>query len=199
MKVTYAMGNKWIFTGLVLNGWQNMQEQPGNSGKAIGTQIQFRPTKDIILNSSTFIGNEKPDSARQRRYFHDFYAVFQLYPHWKLTAVLDIGAEEKLNSSKKYNYWFTPVLLLHHRFSDKTAFGARAEYYYDKNGVIIYSGTPHGFKTSGYSVNLDYTPVAQALLRLEGRLLNSKVPVFMRHHQPADKSLALTFSAALSF
>lgn len=198
VKVTYAAGSKWVFTGLVLNGWQNIQEPAGNSGKAIGTQIQFRPTETILLNSSSFVGNEKPDDAKQRRYFHNFYATFQLDPTWQVTAVFDIGAEEKLNSHK-YNIWYTPVLLLHYRLSGKAALGARAEYYCDKNGVIINSGTPGGFKTSGYSLNLDYAPTAQALMRLEGRLFNSKEAIFIRNSQPIDKSTALTASAAISF
>ncbi|QNF33795.1 porin [Adhaeribacter swui] len=204
-KLTYEAGSKWVITGLVLNGWQNIREPEGNSNKAIGTQVQFKPNANILLNSSTFIGNEKPDSVRQQRYFHDFYATFQLSEQLKLAAIFDMGAEKRAASSRdnqtsdKYNTWFNPTLLLHYNFTDKVGLGARAEYYHDPNGVIIASGTENGFKTYGYSLNLDYAPVPNVLLRLEGRLLDSKDAIFTRANRAVDQSAAITSSIAISF
>ena len=201
-KLTYEAGSKWVFTGLVLNGWQNIREPEGNSSKAIGTQIQFKPTDKILLNSSTFIGNEKPDSVKQQRYFHDFYATFQIQPRLKLALVFDIGLEEKLNADSNadaYNTWYTPALLIHYGLSNKVALAARAEYYNDENGVIIGSGTPNGFKTTGYSLNLDYAPVSNVLMRVEGRLLDSQDGIFTRDGKAEDKSTAITSSIAISF
>ncbi|WP_115374867.1 porin [Adhaeribacter pallidiroseus] len=205
-KLTYEAGSKWIFTGLVLNGWQNIREPEGNSSKAIGTQIQFKPTDKILLNSSTFIGNEKPDSVKQQRYFHDFYAIFQISEQFKLAAIFDIGAEKRADSGgsgnytgNTYNTWFNPTLLLHYNFTDKVGLGARAEYYHDPNNVIIASGTRNGFKTFGYSLNLDYAPVTKVLLRLEGRLLDSEDAVFTRDNRAVDESLAITSSLAILF
>jgi len=198
VKVTYEAGSKWVFTGLVLNGWQNIREPEGNSSKALGTQIQFKPTDKILLNSSTFFGNEKPDNAKQRRYFHNFYATFHLQPQLKLAAFFDIGAEKELEADS-YNTWYSPAILLRYDLSDKVAVAARAEYYRDENGVIISSGTPNGFKTTGYSLNLDYAPATNVLLRVEGRLLDSKNALFTRDNRPVDKSTAITSSIAISF
>lgn len=197
-KLTYEAGSQWVFTGLVLNGWQNIREPAGNSSKAIGTQIQFKPTPAIVLNSSTFIGNEKPDSVKQQRYFHDFYATFQVSKQFKVAALFDIGTEKQVGVDE-YNTWFNPTLLLHYTFTDKVAMAARAEYYHDPNGVIINSGTPNGFKTTGYSFNLDYAPVTNVLLRVEGRLLDSQDANFTRNNKVVDKSTAITSSVAISF
>ncbi|PSR53796.1 hypothetical protein AHMF7605_09815 [Adhaeribacter arboris] len=204
-KLTYEAGRQWVFTGLVLNGWQNIREPEGNSSKAIGTQIQFKPTDKILLNSSTFIGNEKPDSVKQQRYFHDFYATFQISNQLKLAAIFDIGAEQRANTGSdntnrdKYNTWFNPTLLVHYNFTDQVGLGARAEYYHDPNGVIISSGTPNGFKTMGYSLNLDYAPTSNVLMRVEGRVLDSQDAIFTRNSQAEDKSSAITTSIAISF
>ncbi len=197
-KITFESNSKWVFTGLILNGWQNIQELEGNSNKAFGTQIQFKPKANIVLNSSTFIGNEKPDSTQQWRYFHDFYATFQVNEKFKWAVLFDIGAEKQLNSAK-YNTWFNPTFLLHYSFTEKTGLGARAEYYHDPHGVIIASNTENGFKTFGYSLNLDYAPTTNVLLRLEGRLLDSKEAIFTRNNLPVDKSTTLTSSIAISF
>jgi hypothetical protein len=204
-KLTYEAGSKWVFTGLVLNGWQNIREPEGNSNKAIGTQIQFKPTDKILLNSSTFIGNEKPDSVKQQRYFHDFYATFQISEQFKLAAIFDIGAEKRadvgsaINNGDKYNTWFNPTLLMHYNLTDKVSLGARAEYYHDPKGVIISSGTENGFKTLGYSLNLDYAPTNNVFLRVEGRLLDSQDAIFTRANIAKDKSTAITSSIAISF
>src|SRR5207248_344331 len=78
VKFTALLSKKWTLTGLVLNGWGNIRQQ--NRGKAIGTQIQFKPSDKILFNSSTYAGNDKPDSAKQFRYFHDFYIVWKITP-----------------------------------------------------------------------------------------------------------------------
>ncbi|GEO05744.1 hypothetical protein AAE02nite_34080 [Adhaeribacter aerolatus] len=198
VKLTYATGHKWLITGLILNGWQNIREPAGNSNKALGTQIQFKPSAHIVLNSSSFIGNEKPDSTKQWRYFHDFYATFQIKPRLKLAAVFDIGAQKQLNTNK-YNIWYTPALLLHYGLLNKLGLGVRAEYYQDKKGVIMTRYSPPGFKITGYSVNLDYAPTDSILLRMEGRLLDSQESIFVRNSQPVDKSTAITSSIAIVF
>ena len=196
-KITYTK-NKWVLTGLVLNGWQNIREPAGNSNKALGTQVQFKPTSAIVLNSSSFIGNEKPDSTKQMRYFHDFYATFQIHPRFGFAVLFDIGAEKRA-AAAKYNVWYCPTLLLRYACSDKIALAARGEYYQDANGVIITPDLPLEFKTSGYSLNLDYAPVHNLLLRIEGRLLNSKGAIFRRNNLPTDKSTTVTSSMAISF
>lgn len=57
---------------------------------------------------------------------------------------------------------------------------ARAEYYSDKNEVIIATGTANGFQTFGYSVNLDYLIADLMLWRMEVRGLQSKDSIFMQ-------------------
>jgi Putative beta-barrel porin-2, OmpL-like. bbp2 len=197
VKPTYSAGSQWMLSGLVLNGWQNIREPEGNSGKAVGTQVQFKPNDMLLLNSSSFIGNEKPDSTRQMRYFHDFYLTFQLRPDWKLAAVFDFGLEKRRNAAG-YHTWYSPVLVVQHSFSHQLALCARAEYYRDKNGVII-PAAPGGFKTSGYSLNLDYAATGMVLLRVEGRLLYSQDPIFTRGNDQQDISPAITTSLAVSF
>ncbi len=198
VKITYEASSKWVFTGLVLNGWQNIREPDGNTNKALGTQIQYKPTAQVVLNSSTFMGNEKPDNAKQRRYFHDFYATFGLGSSLKLATVFDIGWEENLAASN-YNIWYTPAVLLHFNLTEKVGLGARAEYYHDPNGVIIASGTENKFKTSGYSINLDYAPAGNVWLRLEGRQLRSKNAIFTHANQLKATNTAITSSLAILF
>lgn len=199
-KLTYITNdNKLSLTGLVLNGWQRIQRVEGNSTLGFGTQIQYKPTDKITLNSSTFFGNDKPDSVKQNRYFHNFYGIFQITEKFGLTTGFDIGWEQNAKSSSSYNTWYSPALIARYQFADKWFVAARGEYYKDKNGVIISTGTPNGFETFGYSLNIDYAPFPNAVIRLEGKMYDSKDAIFTRDNMPVANNGLITSSIAISF
>jgi hypothetical protein len=200
-KMTYnSPDGKWVISGLVLNGWQRIQRVAGNSLPSFGTQVQFKPSDKVVLNSSTFIGTDKPDTLRQMRYFHNFYGIFQLNERWEATLGFDIGWEQTRLESSDYHTWYTPVVILRYAANDKCAVAVRAEYYSDKNGVIIATGTPKGFGVLGLSLNFDYAVLPNAMWRLEGRFLNSSDdPIFQRDGKAVKTNTFVTTSIAVSF
>lgn len=199
-KITYTTdNNKWLLSAMALNGWQRIQRVSGNSLMSWGTQVQFKPTDKVLLNYSTFLGTDKPDSARLWRYFHNLYSVVQLNDKLEATLGFDIGQEQVSKGKSKLNTWYTPVIILRYAPVDKWAFAVRGEYYSDEHGVIISTGTENGFKTTGFSANIDYLPVKNVALRLEGRTLKSKDRIFVKNENSVDNNTAITFSAAVSF
>lgn len=201
-KISYTSGNeKWFLSGLILNGWQRIQRVDGNQTPAFGHQLTWTPNDKITLNSSSFVGSDTPDSTRQMRYFHNFYGQFQFNEKFGLIAGFDIGAQQKFKGSSSYNLWYSPVLIVQYRPTPKLAFGARAEYYSDEDQVIVSTGTPNGFQTFGYSVNMDVRPIENVLWRLEARTLNSqKDNIFLDRNQVSVRnnyfvgtSLSLSF------
>lgn len=200
-KISYTSeSGKWFVSGLVLNGWQRIQRVDGNSTPAFGHQLVFKPNEKLTINSSSFIGNDKPDSIRQMRYFHNLYAVYQINKKFGLTAGFDIGAEQKAKGSDQYNVWYTPVLIAKYNATDKLSFTARGEYYQDEKGVIISTGTENGFKTFGYSFNADYQIFPNLIWRTEIRNLSSKDAIFMNRTDEFNKnSLTATTALAISF
>lgn len=199
-KLSYTTDNgKWFLTALILNGWQRIQRVEGNSLPSFGTQITFKPTGTITLNSSSFIGTDKPDSARQMRYFHNFYGIFTLSRMIAVTVGLDYGVEEKSPESNSTNSWWSPVLIARFTLTDKLMIGLRGEYYNDKHGVIIATGTPNGFKTSGISANFDYAISPNALWRLEVRTLASRDSIFQHEDGTSKTNTFVTTSLAVSF
>ncbi len=145
------------------------------------------------------MGSDKPDSLRLWRIYHNLYSIFQFNDKIGLIAGFDIGTEQKSKGSSDVNTWYAPVVIL--RFTPYThwAFAARGEYYSDKNGVIIYTGTPNGFKTTGLSINIDYLPQNNIALRLEGRTLIGKDDTFIKANSVSNNNTAITFSTAVSF
>lgn len=200
-KLTYEATSKLTVAGMVLNGWQNIREN--NNDKAFGAQVQYKLTDKILLNYSNFIGNEKPDSASQLRFFHDFYATASLFDKWSLIAAFDFGTEEKpagAEDSNEKSKWWNPTLTLKYQLTDKFGIAARGEYYHDKNGVIISSDTENGFQTAGYSLNLDYAPTEQVLWRVEGRMFDSEDDIFTgADGKPTDNNTAVTSSLSFKF
>ena len=175
VKLTYSSDNgKFLAAAHIINGWQRIQRVAGNSLPSFGWQIQGKPTDKILINSSSFIGTDKPDSARQMRYFHNFYAIFNASSKIAFTVGVDAGAEQKAKGSKQYNAWYSPVFIVRYAPIEMLALSARVEYYSDKNSVIVATGTPNGFQTFGYSLNVDVMPFPNAMIRLEGRLLQSR-------------------------
>ena|SRR6478736_7282579 len=199
-KISYTTDNgKWFLSGLILNGWQRIQRVDGNSLPSFGTQVKFKPSSSITLNSSTFIGTDKPDSARQMRYFHNFYSIVQLSPKLGATVGFDYGIEQKSSEASSYNPWYSPVLILKYSATDKIALVVRGEYYHDKSGVIIATGTPNGFKTTGVSFNIDYSITPNMLWRSEFRSLASEDNIFTKGDSLTKNNTFIGTSLAVSF
>lgn len=198
-KLTFITGNgKWLFSGLALNGWQRIKRVDGNSLVSWGSQIQYKPSDKFLLNYSTFIGTDKPDSARLMRVFHNIYSIVNLTDEMALTLGFDIGTEQKAVSGNSINTWYSPVGILKYTINNQWAVAARGEHYNDKNGVIVATGTANGFQTTGYSINVDYTPVKNAMIRLEARNLHSKDAIFERKGETKNNNTFITCSIAVS-
>ena len=200
VKLSYTSPNeKWFISGLFLNGWQRIQRVDYNNTPAFGTQFTFKPNKKITLNSSSFVGNDKPDSTKQMRYFHNLYGIVKLNDKLAFTAGFDFGAEQNSKGSSDYNAWYSPVLILRLSPDSKNSFAARIEYYEDINGVIINTGTPNGFKTMGYSLNYDHAISDNAMWRIEGKSYTSKDEIFLKDDAPTNSNFSITTSLAVSF
>lgn len=199
-KLSYTSADqRWFVSGLILNGWQRIQRVDGNNTPAFGHQLTFKPTDKITLNSSSFIGNDKPDSLKQMRYFHNFYGQFELTNRLGLIVGLDIGAQQQSKGSSSYDSWYSPVLIARYQVSEKVRLAARTEYYDDQAGVIISSGTSNGFQTFGYSLNADVALAENVLWRIEARSLKSKDQVFEDNGKTSQKNTFLGTSLSLSF
>ena len=199
LRFTANVSAKWTFAGFILNGWQNIRDQ--NRGKAIATQVQFKPAANIVFNSSTYLGNDKPDSAKQYRYFHDFYILWDISPRLKSGLVYDVGIEQKFPGSKSYtSSWYNYSLIMRYLLLSKLAMAARAEYYHDPTEIIVKTHTPDGFQTMGYSINLDYIPEKNFLLRLEAKYYKSQDKIYeFGNSGLTNNNTTLTGSMVIAF
>jgi len=199
-KLTYSTPDgKWTAAALYLNGWQRMTRQNGNSQPAGGLQLSWKPTGTLTLNYSNYLGTEGADSVRVRRLYHNLYGIFQLTERFGLTLGFDYGTQQKEKGKEGHYDVFAPVAIAQFKINSQWAVAGRFEYYEDKQGMIITTGTQNGFRTKGYSMNVDFAPVSQAVIRLEGKLYDSKDKIFVRDQRPVNYNGAITASIAVSF
>lgn len=200
-RFTYEVDPKLTLTALVLNGWQNIRET--NQGKALGTQLQWRPSAKLLINSSTFYGNEQPqDSLKRRRYYHDFYVTYAATDRLSLAGVFDVGKQQSAGHHG-YDTWHAGSAFVKYKLSDHFSTTLRGEYYNADRGVIINSISPAltdaRFKAGGTSLNIDYLPTANVAFRVEGRYLRAQEAVFQHDNGDSQNYSNVTTSVALSF
>ena len=200
-RLTYEVGPKLTLTGLVLNGWQNIRET--NQAKGLGTQLQWKPTAKLLVNSSTFYGNEQPtDSLVRRRYLHDFFVTYAATERLNLALVFDVGKQQSAGHHG-YDSWHSGSAFVKYKLSDQFSTTLRGEYYNADRGVIINSISPAPtdarFLAGGTSLNFDYLPTANVAFRVEGRYLRAQNAIFQHDTGNSQNYGNVTTSVALSF
>ena len=198
-KLTYDTGQKWLFSALAVNGWQVIRDR--NQNEAVGTQIQFRPTSKLLLNSSTFFGEGKnlPDSLGQQfRYFHDFYLTYDPSPKWKIAAAFDTGWEERATGLKGFNAWQGGALIVRRRLWARGGLVGRVEYFRDPAGVLA-ATRAGGLNTVGYSLGFDYNPVPRVILRGEVKQFRDEKAVYIENKTPRRTNGVATVLLGLTF
>lgn len=200
VKLSYTSPNeKWLVGGLVLNGGQRIRRIDGNNTPAFGTQLTYTPNGKAAFNWSTFVGNEYPDSVKRWRYFNNVYVILKPSEKFGITLGFDIGVEQKSKGSSEMNTWYTPNIVLRYALNDNWAIATRGEYYSDKKGVIIGTGTTNGFQTFGGSLNVDRKIYDNFLWRTEIRALNSSDAIFIKDGHIVKGNSFITTSFAIAF
>lgn len=198
-KLTYTTDNqKLTATLLYLNGWQRIKRLDGNSKPAGGLQLVYKPSDKLTLNYSNYLGYEGENALRTRRFYHNFYGILQLNDSFGLTAGFDYGTQQIAKGSSEKNKVLAPVLIARYTFTPNWALAGRYEFYKDSQAMIVASENPKGFKVNGYSLNIDYSPLKQVLLRLEGKVYQGD-DQFTRRGSIVDYNSSITTSLAISF
>lgn len=181
-KISYTNPNKKLnLTALLLNGWQHIGRPYGNNTPAFGTQLYYTPSDKATYNWSTFVGNEKPDTAKQWRFFNDFYTIQKLNDRFGLTLGFDYGMQQRESKSSKQDIWYSAQAILRMKISPAFYSAFRAEYYHDPKSVIT-GLSVNGARVASASLNVDYVPnikgVKNVMFRNEFRTIYGRDAYF---------------------
>jgi Putative beta-barrel porin-2, OmpL-like. bbp2 len=195
LKMSYTNNKENLTLALlVLNGWQRIQKPADIQKPSVGVQVNYKPTEKLILNYSNFIGTDKPDSLKAVRTFHNFYAQYEPTKKVGLIIGFDIG-NDKYNTTD-YGVWLSPVLILRYTLNTKLKMALRGEYYKDKDQILISTNSVNGFQVSGVSANVDYAINKRVLCRVEGKMYDSKDPIFKNNK---NNNYSLTTNMTIKF
>lgn len=177
IKLSYTSpSEKWNVAGLVLNGWQRIQFPKHFKNPAFGFQLNYKPKANLQLNYSNFIGYNLVEDQTSGRIFHNLYAVYEPTEKWGFTFGLDAGTDRTTGSS--YSAWYSPVGIVRVNWNKKIRTAFRAEYYSDKDQLIITTTLPRGIQLLGLSSNVDYQVAKKWLWRLEAKNFQANDLIF---------------------
>jgi hypothetical protein len=176
-KISYTSDDEKLFlSGLYLNGWQRVKKPDFIQKPSFGLQATYKPAANFTINYSNFTGTDKPDSVESLRHYHNFYFQYDPTARFGLIAGFDIGFEKTYDNS--YKNWYSPVIIVKQKIDKNTIIALRGEYYDDSNEIIISTGTPAGFRTFGFSSNIDIALNDKLKWRTEAKIYQSKDKIF---------------------
>jgi hypothetical protein len=200
VNLSYRSTNgKWLFSGLILNGWQRITRVSDNSSMNFGTQIQYKPIEGLTLNYSNFWGSDKPDSSQQMRNYHNWYGSFSVSHNCLISAGFDLGIEQKPKPFSGHYQWSGGFGVIKYAFNPVWRLAWRSEYFNDPDAVLISRINNRPFRVVAHSLNLDFATSKEILLRIEGKRFSAKEPIFYKVNQFSRHNAILTFSMAAVF
>jgi hypothetical protein len=200
VKATWNTTPKLTTTLTIVNGWQDISVY--NTPPAAGIRLDYAASPKFTLSYDNFIGDAAADSAASRlRLYHDFIAQYNGGGRWQLSAVYSLGTESNKTPSGGTATWWGFTTLAKYHATSRLAVVGRVEGYSDPDQVIVVTGLPESFRSTGASLGLDVNLVGPVLWRTEVRGLQSDDAVWPAHvagryrksNAVAVTSLALTF------
>lgn len=179
----YYKHNKYNnFSAMVLNGWQVMRESNGTKPLALGWHIN-NPGK-IVGDWLMFFGNEQTYNVDYRlfRHYQNIYYRIWLNKKIIILPVIDFIIERKPPTAETagWNKVFAPAFSVRYAINQKFGVAARWDHVNDKANIIpeLYTGKPSGWQSNSGTLTLEYLPMPQLTIRLEGRYGVNKEAVF---------------------
>jgi hypothetical protein len=199
IKLGWAATPKLNATFVVINGWQDISNY--NTPPAGGVRFDYAANSRLTLTYDNFVGNAAPDSERARiRLYHDVFAQYNI-GRWQLAAAYALGTESHRTASGGTASWWGMTSFAKYHATSTVAVVGRVEHYADPNQVIVVTGLPASFETTGASLGVDVSMQAPVLWRTELRGFHSTHPVWPGHlvGQTNRNDAFLVTSMALTF
>jgi hypothetical protein len=197
-KLTLPLAPKWNAYFYLLNGWQQIYDT--NNKPSVGTQLEFRPNDNLLINWDTYIGEEHSvsDSTLGNRYFTDLYFIYSK-GKFSATSCFYVGMQEQAESKK--GTWWQGNFIGRYNLTQKLSVTGRIERFSDPRKVMIIPKTNinGGFVANSSSLGLNYAIASNTLLRLEGRTFFSEKNVFIRDGLPVKTSNTITGNITIWF
>lgn len=182
-RLTLPLSNKLTTYLYAVNGFQQIADV--NQKLAAVTQVEYKPTKNLLLNWNLYYGNEQSATNPhfRNRFVCDLYAIAKLGKRFSLTADAYFGLQALKDSSQNDKLinqgWWQANAALSYQIYKRWKMAGRVEYYSDPKLIMVKPVTPvQGFEVLSTTLGFTYTASKNALIRLEARDYLAKENVF---------------------
>lgn len=195
IRLSYAsLNKKWQFALLGLNGWQTITLHPLVKSPSLGLQVMHKTGENNTVNYSYFLGQVFNKGNVALRQYHNFFLQYKSNRGIGIIFGFDLGTEQAQGG--KLHSWYSPVLILRTALVKQWFLAIRTEYFHDPEQVIFVTGRSKGFRTMGYTANIDYELNSLVKLRMEGKLFRTQEKIFSG---TSNQAIWLTASACIRF
>ncbi len=181
IRASIELNKKWHTYLYMLNGWQVIQSQ--GKHKALGTQLEYKASKKLLLNWNTFIGNVSTDSSpnMRMRYFTDVFALWNMDGKFSVTACALGGLQNRLDTAARsyQSNWYSANVQARYRITKQHSISAKAEFFKDKQSVLVTPITQvKGFDYRSITATWNISIVENMMLRFEAKTMFSPDKIF---------------------
>jgi hypothetical protein len=179
-KLTWQHSERLTLQLNAFNGFNTFIET--NANKALGFSSVFAPNNKWSYTFSTLFCDETPDgtSPKRLRNYNNLVAVYKT-PRLVLGLEGNFGWQQhsQLFDSTKTATMASALVALKYRFTQKWGAYGRAELYTDPDEILTgpienENHTLVGLDIFGFTAGIEYKPIPNAYLRVEGRYLQTK-------------------------
>lgn len=180
-KLTYLLSPKLSVQINAFNSFNSITET--NTNKLFGGSVVYSPNNYISITYNFITGDDTPDTSfiKHQRYYHNLYGTYQK-KKITIAAEFNYGIQDYSKYKNAYTlttaYMNSCLLLLRHQSFKKIAFYGRGEWFSDEDEILS-SGSGMGKYTWGATAGIEYKPLKNTAISLEGRYLESEKANFM--------------------
>jgi hypothetical protein len=170
VRAKYAFNSKVNVMGMLVNGWNNVEEN--NGGKTVGLMLGLNPTAKLSIVQNYMTGPEQPDDDHHFRHLSDTTVTYNVNPKVAVMANYDYGFDHLTAGGKVH--WQGIATYLRFAPTRRLAFIPRYEWFDDHDGFS--TGTAQRVKE--FTMTGEYRFKPSFITRFECRRDWSNQPFF---------------------
>ena len=206
-KLTWELNSKLTLQANVFNSFNGFVEN--NRNKALGFSMAWQPIKGLSFTYGNILCEETPGElyGKKTRFYNNLFAVYKRR-RITLGAEVNYGTQNHtgINDSQHLAYMFSSLLAFKYRLTPQLALYTRGEYFADPDEMLTgpVQNEYHqlvGLRVGGITQGIEYKPIPNSYLRLEGRWLDARKDehIFLLRNAPSHNRYELLGGLGLWF
>lgn len=197
IKATYELSRRWTAELMICNGWNDIVDN--NRQKSVDLSTTYKASDTLSFHFLYFGGVERPTGAPEGEPWRHLFDAFATWDATKTLSFIlhaDAGFEKNTFGTSD---WAAVAGYIRVKLSGQFFIAARADYFWE-HVASNSSGTASalfwpGKRVASETLTLDFRPLDNISVRLEGRHDGGSTEMFFRGRVAGDGSTAVPYVA----